>query len=202
MSRIIAFAAISLVSPACVQVEADVPSACFLQTDVTILSAQAEQRLEEGRALAEEHGVDVPAQFAPELDTETTFVRDGLEEIPQSMDDVGVESDIRLSFIDVRATKGLSSFEGIERVGLRISPTDPRATLQPLELPGCVAADGCDTSTDEVRLHGRPDVDLLPYLEEGSLAFTLVIGGALPVDAWTFDVDVCMAAKGKMQRSL
>lgn len=202
-SSFVVIVSAALVSPACIQVEADIPSACFLQSDVSMTAvAPVGEEILAAIAAAQAQGLALPAQFAPELDSETTFTREGLEEIPQTFDDIGVQTSVSLSFVDVFATKGLKDFSGIEAIHLRMAPTDPDAGLPPVDLAVCVAANGCDTSGTQVRLEGSADVDLVPYLEAGSLDFTLTVQGAAPLDLWSFDVDVCMNGSGRYDKSL
>lgn len=194
---------LGLSSAACLQVDAEIPAACFLETDVNMtavvpIDPEMRERVEQAR----ENGLALPAQFAPQLDAETTFSREGLEAIPEALDGVGVDSRIALSFVEVFATKGLDSFEGIQAIRLVMAPARATSELEPVDLARCVVTEGCDTSGQTVLLAGGEGLDLVPYLREGNLDFTLSVEGAAPLDLWTFDVDVCMSGFGRYERSV
>lgn len=180
-----------LLSTGCIQVNAEIPKACFLQTGVMIDALEVDgvavaTLLEE----AQRAGLPPPANLIPEGGAQETFTREGLDEIPQAFDDLGASGEIRLLFVEVDATAGLESFEQIQSVA--VSVRSPSGQLQPFVLAVCDRNLGCDTSGSRVTLAADAERDLMPYLREGTLEFTLELNGIPPLDAWQFDVDICM----------
>lgn len=177
---------IGLGGVACLHAEAEVGNVCFLETGVVL------ERSAPSGPLAGSTG-----QLASTVTTlETSFSRDGLSRVPEALEDIGARGEIHLSFAEVFATEGLASFGAVARVTLELRPTDPSSTLSPLMLAVCDRSQGCDTASDSVVLHGPGDRDLMPYLREDDLTFTLQLTAPVSADRWTFDVDVCMKAHG------
>lgn len=190
-----------LLSTACLQVDADIPKACFLQSGVRIEALEIQGV--EVRALLEEAerlGLPPPESLLPEGGVQQSFVRDGLDAVPQTFDDFGATGAIKLLLVDVFATSGLESFGRIERVAVRVATVS--GALEPFVLAECDRSLGCDTSGAQVSLQGDAARDLMPYLREGELEFTLELDGLPPVDAWEFDVDVCMSGQASLSASL
>ena len=177
----------------CVQVDAELPTTCFLQSGVSIEALGVDEvRIRAGLdAIGDALPVDLPS-----VSVEQSFQRDGLDEIPSALDEIGAEASVSLLAIEVVATSGLSSFEGIDRVAITMAPTNANSTLPPTVLARCDRAAGCDTSSDVVTLDGDSSANLVNYLREGELDFTLQLQGVPPLETWSFDVDVCMSGEG------
>ncbi|MEO1234986.1 MAG: hypothetical protein AAFZ18_39465 [Myxococcota bacterium] len=177
---------------ACLQVDAEVPKACFLESGVEI-PAVTVSGVDVSAAVdaLTEAGYEPPSELFPNGLARQTFTREGLDAIPQTFDDFGATGDIRLLFVEIDAVQGLDSFAELGRVAVLLAPTD--GSLEPVSLAVCDNRQGCDTSGRSVLLQGNANQDLMPYLRAESLDFTLEIGGIPPLDAWTFDVDVCMS---------
>ncbi|MBX2811723.1 MAG: hypothetical protein KTR25_07930 [Myxococcales bacterium] len=175
----------------CVQFDAEVPSACFLQEDVAIsLDSIPQLNFVDGEEVAEGAGLLFPDGVP--VSVQKSFVRDGLDSIPELFDDMGVEGNIYLTQVLVIAQEGLSDFSILERISLTVRSVDSESTLPFLELAVCDRNIDCDTSQPFVELAGSPNQNLLDYLREGTLEFGLELKGALPLRAWSFDVDVCL----------
>jgi hypothetical protein len=190
-------------SLACVQVDADLPQTCFLQSGVSIAAlegVEAQGALDALQAAADDAGIELPSAL-PTVAVEESFTRDGLEDIPQTIDDVGADASVSLMFVDVIATRGLESFESIDRVAMTAVPTDPASGLEPLTLARCDRAAGCEVSGTRVTLRGA-ERDLLPYLRAGELEFTLALEGRPPLEVWSFDVDVCLQGTASYSHEL
>lgn len=181
----------------CVNAEAQLPQVCFLESGVSI----------EVLPLPNVPGVQslqgrLGATPLPSVRFKTSFVRDGLDAITEQIDEVGAEASVHLNFVEVVAVDGLDSFSSIRRIELRASPIDPESSLGEIVLAACDHGAGCDTSSPTVTLSGSPETDLIPYLREPALEFTLELEGSPPLEAWTLDVDVCLSAQGSYQYRL
>lgn len=200
--RLLLAAATGGVTTACIQVDAEVPKACFLQSDVVIPAVEV-NGIGVAGALdrAEDAGLDtsiIPTSGA----VEESFTRDGLNDITDTFDSVGVTGRARLLQVDVTAIRGLEDFSIIERIAVRMAPVEPNAALPPMVLAACDASQGCDTLSSQVTLSGDSEQDLVPYLELGTLEFTLELAGSVPLEEWAFDVDVCMSGGANFEASL
>lgn len=187
---------------ACLRVDAELPRTCFLQPDVSIEAVEVEGITAQGAfEAAEAAGIQLPDNLPP-VAVEQTFTRDGLSDIPRAIDELGAEASLSLLFVDVSATAGLDSFDSIGRIGVLLRPTDPASGLEPQTLALCDRSQGCDVSGATVTLAGDAQRDLLPYLRAGELEFTLQLEGRPPLEAWAFDVDVCMQGDGAYEYRL
>lgn len=195
------FPSILVAAPACLQAEAEIPKACFLQSNVELpaVSVPGVDVASAVDALAEA-GYEPPSELYPNGVARQTFTRDGLDDIPNTFDSVGAEGNLHLLFVEIDAKRGLESFSEIGRVAVYIAPTD--GSLESLTLAVCDEGKGCDTSGASVVLDGNAGRDLMPYLRAGSLDFTLEVGGIPPLDAWAFDVDICMGGKARYEAGL
>ena len=104
--------------------------------------------------------------------------------------------------VDLTATTGLDSFAGIERVALYVTPTNPESVLPALLLAECDQAKGCSSDDGLLILSAASNEDLVPYLAEGELDFTVELTGTPPTSEWVFDVDVCMSASASYELSV
>lgn len=193
----------ALSASACIEASAEIPRVCFLEQQIEVEPIVDHEVGITGSGGLLRDGIDlIPTDLVPSVSIEESFVRKGLDSIPEHYERLGFEGSVSLLHVDVIARAGLESFDTFERVGVRIEPVEPSPGLGARQLGICEREEGCDTSQGMVRLTGNPDQDLVPYLRAGSLEITLELIGQPPIWTWVFDVDVCMRAVGNYRRMI
>lgn len=186
----------------CIQVDAELPTTCFLQNGVSIEALGVDEvRVQAGFDAVRDAGIELP-EVLPLVAVETSFRRDGLDQIPDALDELGADATVSLLAVDVTATEGLTSFEIIDEVAVTMAPAGPETGLPPTVLARCRRDEGCDVSGATVILAGAPDTNLVDYMRAGELEFTLELAGRPPLETWTFDVDVCMSGGASYEYEL
>lgn len=112
-------------------------------------------------------------------------------------DDLGqlqtfVEQDAALSFTRV-AIRAHGGFGRIDAASVSVASGDPESTLPTMSIVDC---DGdCLPDGTTLSLPAETQQSAIEYVKTGSLVVDLDLRGALPAEAWTADVDVCMTGR-------
>ena len=116
------------------------------------------------------------------------FVFDDL----MSIDEIEqLDGNVEFVNVKLRAKSGVSDFGFLDSAHVTVTSGDAASTLPALTVVDC-SGEGCPTAGSEITLLSSEPGDALAYLRSGSVAVSLEVSGALPTQAWTIDVDVCV----------
>lgn len=150
------------------EVEAEVPEVCMTYRDIEIAG--------------------VPPELATGVDE--TFAFDDLSAFDALAD---LDADAHFVSATVRATRGVDNLAFIESASVAIASNDPASTLPTRVIYAC---DGdCPARDNALVVPVQDRSDALEYIRSGSLSITLQATGQMPTEAWTMDVEVCVAAR-------
>jgi hypothetical protein len=123
---------------------------------------------------------DVEIPGVPEASISQTFVVDDLSDVHRLLEHGSAS--LQLTRADIRPTSGVTSLDFVSTA---------RIDLEGTMFFGC---DGdCPTESGVLALLSANQEDAIPYLQGDQLGITLAVSGAMPIDAWTVDVDICVA---------
>lgn len=149
-------------------VEVEVPEVCITRRDIEVSAVAADRAL----------GID------------ETFAIDDL-----SAFDALTELDADAHFVSatVRATHGVDTLAFIDAASVAIASNDPASTLPTRMIYACDGDCPAKANTLVIPVHDQPDA--LEYLRSGSLSIALQASGSMPTEAWTMDVEICVAGR-------
>ena len=107
-----------------------------------------------------------------------TFLVDDLSDVHRLLEH---DAEIELARADVRATSGVTSLAFVDAAAIAIDNV------------GVYGCDGdCPTTGNALAIPPTSQQSAVELLAAEQIAITLEVTGALPADAWTVDVDVCV----------
>ncbi|MEZ4365542.1 MAG: hypothetical protein R2939_04540 [Kofleriaceae bacterium] len=102
-----------------------------------------------------------------------------------------LDAEVEFAGASVRAAGPATGLAFVEAASLEVASDDPAVAA--VELHAC---DGdCAQADGALELAPSAALDLLAYAEAGPMTFNLGLVGSLPHEAWTMEVDVCLAAQ-------
>jgi hypothetical protein len=129
----------------------------------------------------------VPAGAATGIDE--TFAFDDLSAFDALKD---LDADAHFTSATVRATYGVGTLAFVDAASVEIASNDPESTLPTRVIYAC---DGdCPAEDNALVIPVQDQSDALEHLRSGSLSIALQVTGSLPTEAWTMDVEICVAA--------
>ncbi len=201
---------VALLETGCVMLDTEIPHVCVQEQDIEIdvpLDLLSPENLESlgittqssvvGQATAGLAG-DALSDM-PVISLQESFTPDGLDSIPDTLEDIGAEASLRL--VDIRIGGRADMFAGMQRLAVMLIPGPDGVDLTPVELAVCDVADGCDISTDEIAMVTDTTRDLLPLLESDSPELQVELVAQPSVSTYNLDVDVCMGASASLALS-
>ncbi len=193
---------ISAVNAGCIMLETEIPDVCFQEQDLVIevpideLIPDQPVPSEVARAAAGSLGQALTAAqltSVPTLAIQETFASDGLDAVPDALDDMGAEAELYLR--RVRVGGDPTTFLGVERVAVSLVPDTGEADFSAVELAVCDTADGCDVTAGAIDMVVQSEEDLLPLLREESAQLMVELVVRPTTSSYRLDLDVCMGAK-------
>ncbi len=142
-------------------------------------------------------GVDIKGVDPGTAMVDRTFTYDKLSAI-QSL----AKSFSNLEFVSIGATaaSGIPNLSFIQSAHVTIASGDPTSSLPTLDVYDCAA--DCVPDGDTLSVPANLQLSALAYVESGSVVADLEIGGQLPVDPWTINVNVCFSGELNYQEGL
>ena len=199
------FASMLAPNAGCIMLETEIPNVCVQESGL-VIDVPLDDLDADDLALL---GIDLPPDAAvvtqqltaeqinslPAVSLEESFTPDGLTDIPQTLDDLGVDASVRLLSVEVGGTADM--FAGIERLAVTLRSTADVPAFEPLPLAVCDVSEGCDVSSDHLVLTTNTDDDLLPLLANDDVELVLALQARPTVPTYELDVDVCMAGDAR-----
>jgi hypothetical protein len=135
-------------------------------------------------------GVDISGVAPGTTVVDHSFTYDKLAAIQSLASSVS-----NLEFVSIGATaaSGIPNLSFIQSAHVTIASGDPTSSLPTLDVYDCTA--DCVPDGDTLSVPATLQLSALAYVESGSVVADLEIGGQLPVDAWTINVDVCFSGE-------
>jgi hypothetical protein len=149
------------------EIEADVPEVCLTYAGVAV----------EGLAGATQ--------------VERSFVFDDLAKIEEM---AALDADLVFVRAAARPVSGIDSLGFVDTARVSIASGDAESTLPELRVYDC---DGDCAAEGSIAMPAAVRQDALEYVATGSILVAIELAGALPRDAWTMDVDVCVQGNAK-----
>jgi hypothetical protein len=100
-------------------------------------------------------------------------------------------SNLQFVSITAQATSGITSFDFVQAADVTVASGDPTSMLPTVDVYDC---DGdCVPDGDSLTVPSTFQTSAIDYIDTGSIVADLEIDGALPVDAWTMNVEFCFS---------
>lgn len=207
----LALAAVT-VGSGCVMVDTEIPHVCVQEQELEIVVPVEQLDLQTLEMLGlDPSATDVAANAAnaritqeqlallPSVAIQERFTPDGLDAIPNALDDFGADASIRL--VDVRIGGRAEMFVGLERLSVTLEPEPNGTQFEPVTLAICDVNQGCDVTADEIQLVTAADRDLIPLLENEDTSLVVELVARPTVTTYQLDIDVCMGGSASIALS-